>query len=299
MRRASRTQERRNTSRRRLRLAGALAALAAPMLLMPPAWGVNAPHTSPIAGAGTAAGGTAADGSTCASPVSGQTVFADGFEGTAPQFGFHGIGIDGSGSITAQTDPVLEGRQSAAFTVPDDGSSYRAELGMSPLGYGSFRFRFADFLPSDWTEADNDTILAQWHGADLASTGKPTNPPIALSIRDDGWLLTMHWLANPDDTTPQVKVIPLGPIRTGQWNDWTFDIDWSTPTEPGSVGACLNGVPLVTYTGTNNYDQQYAPHMQLGIYRPSWNPSTHGSYPTGGPPVRVFDDAVDVQELSP
>lgn len=257
---------------------------------------------------GTLALAPAADGASgqasalpagCADPVTGTTVFSDGFEGTAPDFGFvkHRYdGVDATASIRAATSPVLDGSRSGRFTVPGDGKSWRAEVANDAVGYGAYRFSFSDFLPADWEWSDYDTILAQWHGKPL-SDGSDTNPPIALSVRNSEWLLSVFSLADPDDTTPVRRAYSLGPVTRGVWNNWTFDVDWSTPGHPGTLRVCRNGTQLVDDSGENNYHQPNEPYFKAGIYRPSWNPAKGRDYPTGVSVVDVYDDSVSVTAL--
>ncbi|MFJ4857247.1 polysaccharide lyase [Streptomyces sp. NPDC088730] len=253
--------------------------------LMPAAEGASAEATALPAG--------------CADSVTGKTVFSDGFEGTAPDFGFVKHRYDGTGatsSIRSATSPVLDGSGSGRFTVPGDGKSWRSEVANDALGYGAYRFSFSDFLPTDWEWSNYDTILAQWHGKPLAD-GSDTNPPIALSVRNSEWLLSVFHLENPDDTTPVRRSYSLGPVTRGVWNHWTFDIDWSTADHPGTLRVCRDGVQLVDDSGENNYHQPAEPYFKLGVYRPSWNPAKGRDYPVGVSVVDVYDDSVSVTGL--
>ncbi|GAA4212673.1 polysaccharide lyase [Actinocatenispora rupis] len=221
------------------------------------------------------------------------TVFADGFEGT--DFGaWTRQRIDGNGAMDLVTDPVLAGAQSARFTVPNDGVSYRSEVAHDAFGFGSYSYEFADLVPSDWVTYQYGTILAQWHGYPLAD-GSDTNPPLSLIVKETYWQFKVHWL---DDTgAVQETTLSLPDVTFGAWNRWRIDVTWSTPDTPGSLRIWLNDNQVASYDGVNNYHQNQEPYFKLGIYRPNWNPAKGIPYPTGGPPVVVYDDAVTVTAL--
>ncbi|MEV6978782.1 polysaccharide lyase [Kitasatospora sp. NPDC093806] len=218
------------------------------------------------------------------------TVFADDFEsGTVANWTRQRI--DGNGSITVPGAPTGGSGLAARFSVPNDGQSYRSEVAVNALGWGSYRFALADYLPADWVQTSTETIVAQWHGYPLAD-GSDTKPPIALTVKDGNWRLKVHWLTDP--STVQEAVIPLGSVQFGHWNQWAFDITWSTDATPGSVTVYRDGVPVGAHSGLNNYHQNQAPYFKTGIYRANWNPAKGLPYPTGGPDVVLYSDSVVV-----
>ncbi|MBD0672669.1 polysaccharide lyase [Streptomyces sp. CBMA156] len=217
-------------------------------------------------------------------------VFTDGFEsGTVSAWTRQRV--DGNGSITVAPAPAGGTGQAARFSVPNDGVSYRSEVAVNSLGWGSYRFALADYLPADWVPTSTETILAQWHGYPLAD-GSDTKPPIALTVKDGSWRLKVHWLSDP--STVQEAVIPLGAVQFGHWNQWAFDITWSTDTTPGAVTVFRDGVRVGAHTGLNNYHQNQSPYFKTGIYRANWNPAKNIPYPTGGPDVVAWSDSVVV-----
>ncbi|MFJ9693964.1 polysaccharide lyase [Kitasatospora sp. NPDC101183] len=225
-----------------------------------------------------------------AATADGTVVFADDFEsGTVSAWTRQRV--DGNGSITVAPAPAGGSGLAARFAVPDDGASYRSEVAVNSLGWGSYRFALADYLPADWAQTSTETILAQWHGYPLAD-GNDTKPPIALTVKDGSWRLKVHWLTDP--TTVQEAVIPLGDVQFGHWNQWAFDITWSTDTSPGSIAVQRDGVQVGSYTGLNNYHQNQSPYFKTGIYRANWNPAKNIPYPVGGPDVVAWSDSVVV-----
>ncbi|MEE1822509.1 polysaccharide lyase [Streptomyces sp. BE20] len=240
---------------------------------------------APAAVAGTTAGTATAVTATAAT-----TVFSDDFEsGTVANWTRQRI--DGNGSITVTGGPAGGSGLAGRFSVPNDGQSYRSEVAVNALGWGGYRFAFADYLPADWVRTSTETIVAQWHGYPLAD-GSDTKPPIALTVKDGNWRLKVHWLTDP--STVQEAVIPLGAVQFGHWNQWAFDVTWSTATTPGSITVLRDGVQVGTHSGLNNYHQNQAPYFKTGIYRANWNPAKGISYPTGGPDVVLYSDSVVV-----
>lgn len=223
-------------------------------------------------------------------------VFSDGFEGSAPQFGFTPSNIETVGSIKAVTNPVLEGQQSAEFSVANDGNSWRAEVAKNSLGFGNFSFSFANYLPTDWVDTSVNTIIAQWHGSKLTN-GQNTNPPIALSLRNNRWELKVYYLENPTSTKPKSQKYELPEVKKGEWNKWDFRINWSSAKTEGILTVTLNGEIVAEHYGPNNYHQKQAPYFKQGIYRPNWNPKRGIKYETGGPSVIVYYDNVVVTEF--
>ncbi|GAA3041906.1 heparin lyase I family protein [Kitasatospora sp. NPDC127116] len=222
--------------------------------------------------------------------VSGTDVFADDFEsGTVSAWTRQRV--DGNGSITVAGAPAGGSGLAARFAVPNDGVSYRSEVAVNSLGWGSYRFALADYLPADWVRTPTETIVAQWHGYPLAD-GSDTKPPIALTVKDGSWRLKVHWLSDP--STVQEAVIPLGDVQFGHWNQWAFDITWSTDTTPGAVTVFRDGAQVGAYSGLNNYHQNQSPYFKTGIYRANWNPAKNIPYPTGGPDVVAWSDSVVV-----
>ncbi len=203
--------------------------------------------------------------------------------------------IDGNGSITFVNQPALNSPYAVKFTVPNDGVSYRAELATDSLPYGTYRYRFAVYIPTNWVQDTLGTIVAQWHGYKLIN-GSDTNPPVSLAVKGNNWVLNINTLQNPTTTTKQV--FNLAQLQTGVWNQFDVRIAWSTATQTGTVAIYNNGQLLKNYSGVNNYSQNFPPYFKIGIYKPEWNPKHGLNYPTGGAPVIVYHDAVILSKYS-
>lgn len=203
--------------------------------------------------------------------------------------------IDGNGSITFTNLPSLNSPYAVKFTVPNDGVSYRAELATDTLPYGTYRYRFAVYVPTNWVQDTLGTIVAQWHGYKLIN-GNDINPPVSLAIKSNNFVLNINTLQTPTTTTKQT--FNLAELQTGVWNQFDVRIAWSTASQTGTVALYNNGQLLKNYSGINNYGQIRPPYFKIGIYKPEWNPSHGLSYPTGGPPVIVYHDAVILSKYS-
>ncbi|MGV9271079.1 polysaccharide lyase [Kitasatospora sp. NPDC003701] len=233
-------------------------------------------------GAGTSVGPLATAASTT-------VPFNDGFESGSTAV-WPRKGIDGRGAVDVVAAPGGHAGKAARFTMPDDGESYRSEIATSRLPYGSYRYTFSNYLPQDWISYEAQTIVSQWHG------GTDTIPAVVLAVRADRWVMLVHWKLGSEPVN-EVSY-DLGPVRLGHWNQWSFDITWSTATTPGSITARLDGAQVGSHQGPNSYNQDTAPYHKIGLYRPNWKASK--GYVSGGtPPVVVYYDDVSITPLSP
>lgn len=190
-------------------------------------------------------------------------------------------------------DPAGSAETVMRFTVPGNGSAYRAELMRRQLSYGRYRFTFSVFLPLDYVPNRWDTIVAQWHGFRLPN-GQDTNPPLALSVDRETpeWNLRRYEL-QPDLTNRLTTYRLPVPVRLGVWSDWTFDIIWSTPTSPGRTVVLHDGAEVLRFDGVNNYHQASSPYFQTGIYRPVWR----RGYPATAP-VHIYHRGITIRDLT-
>ncbi|MFF7586018.1 polysaccharide lyase [Kitasatospora purpeofusca] len=199
--------------------------------------------------------------------------------------------INGFGAVTTAPAPPGGTGTAARFNLPADGTSFRAELALKGLSAESHRFCFADYLPKDWKQVDDDTIVAQWFSTQPDNDG--VKPVLALSVNGGDWRLKVHWLKDLATFEEYETLIPLGPVQFGHWNHWTFDITWSTPSAPGSITVARDGVQVAAHRGDNNYHRGEPPHFRTGIYRPAWRPEKKAS-PTGGPDVVLYVDDIAI-----
>ncbi|MEU6309405.1 polysaccharide lyase [Streptomyces sp. NPDC047014] len=214
--------------------------------------------------------------------------FRDGFE-SGTTSAFPRKGIDGTGTVTVAPAPGARGGKAVRFAMPDDGNSYRTEIATNRLPYGSYRYTFANYLPAEWISYENQTIVSQWHG------GTGTIPAVVLAVRSDRWMMLVHWKTGSGQVD-EVKY-DLGPARLGRWNQWSFDITWSTATTTGSITAGLDGRQVGSHRGPNSYHQDTAPYHKIGLYRPNWQ-AWKGHKAGGGSAVVNYYDDITITPLS-
>ncbi|MED7952589.1 polysaccharide lyase [Streptomyces sp. BE303] len=221
--------------------------------------------------------------------------FGDGFESGNTSV-WPRKGIDGKGAVDVVAAPGGHAGKAARFTMPDQGNSYRTEIATSRLPYGSYRYTFSNYLPQDWISFGAQTIVSQWHG------GAGTAPAVLLAVKADRWLMLVNWTVGSGPLN-EIRY-DLGPVRLGHWNQWSFDITWSTETTPGSITARLDGAQVGSHEGPNSYSQttnaphrDTVPYHKIGLYRPNWK--AEKGYVNGGtPPVVIYYDDISITPLS-
>ncbi|WP_169787612.1 heparin lyase I family protein [Luteipulveratus mongoliensis] len=254
--------------------------------------------TIPLASGGTAAASVSPRAPGAAQRACGSVVFTDGFKaGTFDQWSERTI--DGNGSMTIVPSPTDSAAKVARFSIPNDGVSFRSEVARKQFTYGRYRYTVSHFIPEDWVPYKYETIVSQWHGYNI--DGVNFNPPIALSVHgapEPKWMVRIFRMTYDSDGTPvpvETRYLPPAPIRYGAWNDWVFDITWSTSSSDGLVVATHNGSEVLRAKGENNYHQQDSPYFQMGVYRSTWRPGN--TEPTGGPDVVVYHRGVSITDL--
>ncbi|MCX4682941.1 polysaccharide lyase [Kitasatospora purpeofusca] len=199
--------------------------------------------------------------------------------------------INGFGAVNTAPAPPGGAGTAARFNVPADGTSFRAELALKGLSAESHRFAFANYLPKDWKQVDDDTIVAQWFSTQPGNEG--VKPVVALSVHGGDWRLKVHWLKDLATFEEYETVIQLGAAQFGRWNRWALDITWSTRSTPGSITVTRDGVQVGAHRGDNNYHRGEPPHFRTGIYRPAWRPEKKAP-PAGGPDVVLYVDDIAI-----
>ncbi|MFH0179815.1 heparin lyase I family protein [Streptomyces cacaoi] len=226
-------------------------------------------------------------GVAAASPAAAADSVSYNFESPSQKLPF--MAINGAGRVLVGPAPGGRSGQAARVNIPNDGRSFKSELVIKGLDTGSHRFSFANYLPGDWQKQDFDTIVAQWF-----STQDDTpriKPVMALSIHGADWQLKVHWMSGGEI---QEKIIPLGAARLGHWNQWTFDITWSSAATPGSITVARDGVTVGSHQGANNYHRGQPPHFRIGAYRPGWRPEKGPAHRAGASEAVLFIDDIAI-----
>jgi len=181
-----------------------------------------------------------------------------------------------SGQIV--TSPVRCGHYAARFEIregdeggPFDG--YRAELHellhyIAPVGseqwYGS-----STFIPEDWPDLDNRTVITQWHATpDAGEVWR--SPPLAIRYSGGRITVDCRYSAEPIQTENDGTIVILyeetEPLEKGIWHDWIFHVRWSYAGD-GLVEAWLGGVQVIDYDGPVGYNDNIGVWFKWGIYR--------------------------------
>jgi hypothetical protein len=173
-------------------------------------------------------------------------------------------GFTGDRTMRIVTDDVRQGRYAAEFDlkpgdVPDFGGGERAEVRSDAPGAvvheGDERwYQWSMKFPADF---QNPTgvwfIVMQWH----AGSG---SPPLAINISNNG---TVDIGGDGLKGEPQPTI---GPVRRGEWVDYTLHVKFSRKHDGGFVEAWENGTQTVPRTerATMTSDENY---IKQGIYR--------------------------------
>ncbi|WP_329491741.1 polysaccharide lyase [Kitasatospora sp. NBC_01246] len=270
--------------------------------------------------AGPPVASPAPEGSSSAASAPAAGVFYDGFEQVADNGWKVGVNdlSDGDrqqplsqlsqrpGSALRQaTSPVRDGQHALQATVPHALGSFRSEVARPPVPMGSENwYGFSIYLPQTWQVDQQSTILAQWH-AQIGEDAKnqdddvKNNPPVAVSVKGDHWILELHWNSQGATATGPgsgTHAYTLGAIRTGAWCDFVPHATWS-PTGNGLIQLWQDDQQAVNYTGPTEYNNKQGPYFKIGIYRPGWKTKNATQYAqdtlTTGP-ITVYDDAVRI-----
>lgn len=194
------------------------------------------------------------------------------------------------------TSPARCGNYAARFEIREGDvqppiTGYRAELHellfyVAPVGSEQW-YGFSTYIPSDWPDLDNRTVISQWHATpDVGEIWR--SPPLA--IRYVGGELTVdgRYSAKPIQTENDGVIVTLythpGELEKGVWHDWIFHVRWDY-LEGGFVEAWLDGVQVIDYRGPVGYNDRVGLWFKWGIYRndhPVTQVLYHDEYHRGG-----------------
>ncbi|MFJ9080066.1 heparin lyase I family protein [Streptomyces sp. NPDC102278] len=227
-----------------------------------------------------------------ASPAAAADAVSYDFESPSQKLPF--TAINGFGRVLVGPAPGGKPGLAARVNIPNDGRSFKSELVIKGLDAGSHRFGFANYLPGNWQERDLDTIVAQWFSSQ--GDGEGIKPVVALSVHGGNWQLKVHWMNGGEI---QESVIPLGGARPGHWNQWAFDITWSTAGTPGSIAVTRDGITAGSHQGPNNYHRGEPPHFRIGAYRPNWRPEKGPEKRAGATEAILYIDDITINSTAP
>ncbi len=115
-------------------------------------------------------------------------------------------------------------------------------------------------------------------------------------------MMVVHWKtssgrADKDGQSVHEVKYDLGPVRLGRWNQWSFDITWSTARTPGSIVVRLDGAEVGSHRGPNSYHQDTAPITRSVSTAPTGRPR-RGTGRGTADVVNYYDD-VTITPISP
>lgn len=166
-------------------------------------------------------------------------------------------------SLAVVANGVRQGVNAAKFVVrdgdvPDFGGGERSEVADSSAGAltqeGDERwYQWSMMMPASFPNPDGGWfIVMQWH----AGSG---SPPLAINISNKGTVdIGGDGVDHPTRT--------LGPVRRGQWVDYTLHVKFSPSSGTGFVEGWENDVKTVpkTMRATMSSGENY---LKQGIYR--------------------------------
>ena len=181
-----------------------------------------------------------------------------------------------SGQIV--TTPVRCGNYAARFEIREGDEAgviggYRSEIHeilhyiapvKSELWYG-----FSTFIPMDWPDLDNRTVITQWHATpDPGEVWR--SPPLAIRYSGGQLTVTGRYSTEPIQTENNGEMLDLythpGPFEKGIWHDWIFHIKWHYQND-GFVEAWLDETQVIDYQGPIGYNDFLGIWFKWGIYR--------------------------------
>ncbi|HYD32176.1 MAG TPA: polysaccharide lyase [Azospirillaceae bacterium] len=209
-------------------------------------------------------------------------------------------------SAQVVADTARDGRHAVRMTLRRDDplmrGSKRAEFRLPSNTFGeTYRYAFSVFIPVDWQPDHNGVLLAQWHNVpDIIFGEDAVPPPLRLYVKGDRMSVEVRWDAHPlsrhplrDEQTDGFAVVWVGPLETGRWIDWSFDVRWSWGDD-GLLEVSKDGTVIVERHGPNAYHDLIAPYFKMGVYVPVWADENRPAEMTSR---TVFFDAVDVRRL--
>jgi hypothetical protein len=161
-------------------------------------------------------------------------------------------------------DDVRQGRHAAEFTVqpgdvPDFGGGERAEVqsqdDKARVREGDERwYQWSMKFPADFPNPTGVWfIVMQWH----AGSG---SPPLAINISDSG-TVDIGGDGLKDEPHPTI-----GPVRRGEWVDYTLHVKFSHSSDEGYVEAWENDTQTVPRTARASMTSD-SNYLKQGIYR--------------------------------
>ena len=181
-----------------------------------------------------------------------------------------------SGQIV--TSPVRCGDYAARFEIREGDVQppiigYRTEIHellyfIAPIGSEQW-YGFSTYIPTDWPDLDNRTVISQWHATpDAGEVWR--SPPLAVRYTGGRITVTGRYSIEPIQNENDGVMLDLythsDTFAKGVWHDWVFHVRWLYEDE-GFVEAWLDDTQVVDYQGPIGYNDKVGVWFKWGIYR--------------------------------
>jgi hypothetical protein len=186
------------------------------------------------------------------------------------------------------TAPVRCGDYAARFEIREGDEQllvigYRAEVHellyhVTPIG-GEQWYGFSTYIPTDWPDLENRTVISQWHATpDIGEVWR--SPPLAVRYTGGRLTITGRYSAEPIQTENDGIMLDLythpGALQKGTWHDWVFHVRWHYGSG-GFVRAWRDHTQVIDYEGPIGYNDFLGVWFKWGIYRDD-HPATQVIY---------------------
>lgn len=216
-----------------------------------------------------------------------------------------------SSSFRLSDSIARKGIFSARFELgkgdPLDNNGKRAELAMPPETEPERWYGFSQYFPASYASDPLPEIVGQWHATPDPGLTGTISPPISIWNENNHLKLVLQWASKLNAINKTIdgkKEFDLGDLPKGQWIDWAFHIKFSWQGD-GILEVWKNKQKVVSYYGSNSYNEQILPYFKIGIYKWPWDDAaTAKSSPEQNrvvyyDEIRVGDKTADLDAVSP
>lgn len=170
---------------------------------------------------------------------------------------------------TAAEGPVREGKYAFKAAVRKD--QHRAEVvGMRSPPYGVARYGWSIYMPEEFDDKTQFSIITQWHDYGTGRESPPDGgPPTSISVHKGKVSLKINYQGD-DGWTTKGQYLPVGDVEElrGRWSDWVLEANWQPPGKGGWLKLYLNGRLVVDYQGATFYEHKdKGRYFKFGIYK--------------------------------
>jgi len=209
--------------------------------------------------------------------------------------------------------PVCSGKTAKFSLSYTDPVPYRTEITLNTGPLSEFLIgkeywlSFNVYLPVTWaidTINDSDEIIFQFHGKpDVNINELWRNPPIALAIKNDSWVLKVKKDSKINTSVAgksvyeESKIFNLGKFETGKWTNFVIHTLY-TYNLSGFVEIWKDGILSAKKTNGVGYNDNVGPFLKTGIYKSIWNKSKSWSRATDVNSRELYIDEIRIGDAT-